>query len=109
MKNHIQGYIRSKHKIGLFYNNVLVSLMTFDNLEGRKKMDDNEWNLSRFCSKLNTNVIGGADKLLKYFIKKYKCERLISFADLDWSDGNLYYKLGFELVNTLKPDYKYIF
>ena len=106
--SHIQGYIRSIIKIGLYYNDELVSLMTFDNSEGRKKMGIGEWNLSRFCSKLNHNVIGGASKLLKYFIKIYNPIRIISFADLDWSVGSLYFNLGFNLVNTLKPDFKYL-
>lgn len=107
-KNHIQGNIRSSIKIGLLYNSELVSIMTFDNLEGRKKMETGGFNLSRFCSKLDTNVIGGASKILKFFIDKYKPKRIISFADLDWSDGNLYFKLGFNLIKTLNPDYKYI-
>ena len=106
--NHIQGYIRSSIKIGLYYGDELVSLMTFDNSEGRNKMEEGGWNLSRFCSKLNINVIGGASKLLNYFIKIYKPQRIISFADLDWSTGELYHRLGFVLKNTLKPDYKLI-
>jgi hypothetical protein len=106
--NHIQGYVRSSIKLGIFYNNELVSLMTFDNSEGRKKMEDGGWNLSRFCNKLNTNVIGSASKLLKYFIKRYNPKRIISFADMDWSLGDLYYKLGFDLVKILNPDYKYL-
>lgn len=106
--NHIQGYVRSMIKLGLIYDGELVSLMVFDNLEGRKKMDINNWNLSRFCNKINTNIVGGASKLFNYFIKKYNPERIISYADMDWSDGNLYYKLGFTLSSILKPDYKYI-
>ena len=107
--NHIQGFIRSNIKIGLYYDNELVSLMTFDQFEGRKKMNESEWNLSRFCSKINTNVIGSASKLLKYFIKTYNPKRVISFADKDWSDGDLYYLLGFELKYELNPDYKYVY
>lgn len=106
--NHIQGFIKSEITIGLYYNDELVSLMIFDRFEGRKKMEDGGWNLSRFCTKLNTNVIGGASKLLNYFIKEFKPKRIISYADMDWSKGDLYYKLGFKMVNTLKPDYKYI-
>lgn len=106
--NHIQGYIRSSVKIGLFFENRLVSLMTFDKSEGRKKMVGGGWNLSRFCSEKNTSVIGGASKLLKYFINNYDPNRIISFADMDWSTGDLYYKLGFNLINTSNPDYKYI-
>lgn len=107
-KNHIQGYIRSTLKMGLYHNGELTSIMTFDNLEGRRKMEEGGWNLSRFCTKLNTNVIGGPSKLLKHFIKKYSPKRIISFADLDWSTGDLYYKLGFSISNISKPDYKYI-
>ena len=71
-------------------------------------MNDDEWNLSRFCNKINTNVIGGASKLLNYFIKNYNPTRIISYADKDWSIGNLYEKLGFSLVKEINPDYKYI-
>lgn len=106
-ESHIQGYVSSSLKIGLFYEGELVSLMTFDHFEGRKKMKDNEWNLSRFCNKLNINVIGGASKLLNYFIKLKKPTRIISFADKSWSNGSLYFKLGFELLSTSYPNYSY--
>ena len=82
--------------------------MTFDNLEGRKRMLDNEWNLNRFCNKLDTNVVGGASRLLNYFIKNNNPTRIISYADKDWSQGDLYYKLGFSNINESKEDYKYI-
>lgn len=107
-KNHIQGYIRSIYKVGLYYKDELVSLMTFDNSEGRNKMEEGGWNLSRFCNKINTNVVGSASKLLNYFIKNKKPTRIISFADLDWSEGDLYYKLNFNLINKLRPDYKWV-
>jgi len=106
--NHIQGRDRSNIKLGLYYEEKLVSIMTFNKLEGRKKMKDNEYNLSRFCNKLNTSVIGGASKLFKYFINKYNPTRVISYADNDWSIGNLYEKLGFNKVHLTKPDYKYL-
>jgi hypothetical protein len=106
-ENHIQGWVNSNIKIGLYHNGELVSLITFDHFEGRKKMNDNEWNLNRFCNKLNTNVLGGASKLLKYFINKYNPKRIISYADKDWSVGNLYEVLNFEKINETSPDYKY--
>lgn len=107
-KNHIQGNDRSVKNIGLYYNDKLVSIMTFNKSEGRKKMVDSEWNLSRFCNILDSNIIGGASKLLSYFIKKYKPFRIISYADKDWSIGELYEKLNFKCVNESGPDYKYI-
>jgi hypothetical protein len=107
-ENHIQGYVPSTLKLGLYYKNELVSLMTFDHFEGRKKMNLDEWNLSRFCNKINTNVLGGASKLLKYFILNYDPSRIISFSDKSWSVGNLYFKLGFLIKNITRPNYYYI-
>jgi hypothetical protein len=106
--NHIQGNVNSKIKLGLYYNNELVSLMTFGS--GRILMGGNktQYELLRFCNKLNTNVIGGAGKLLKYFIKTYQPKQIISYADKRWSQGNLYEKLGFEFIHDSKPNYYYI-
>jgi hypothetical protein len=106
--NHIQGFVNSVVKIGLYYENELVSVMSFDNFEGRKKMEDGGWNLSRFCNIVGFNVVGGASKLLKYFIKKYGPSRIVSYADRDWSVGKLYDTLGFVRVGEGRPDYKYV-
>lgn len=105
--NHIQGKDRSSKKYGLYYNGELVSLMTFNKVEGRKKMKNGEYNLSRFCNKMGISVIGGASKLLHNFIKESKSSRIISYADNDWSIGNLYEKLNFDLISISNPDYKY--
>jgi hypothetical protein len=107
-ENHLQGADKSKIKIGLFYKDELTSLMTFNKLEGRKLLSDDEWNLSRFCTKMNCNVIGGASKLLSFFINQFKPKRIISYADKDWSMGELYENLGFIKISESKPDYKYV-
>ncbi len=106
--NHIQGIDISNIKIGMFFDNELISVMTFNKLEGRKKMKDGCWNLSRFCNKLNFSIVGGSSKMLNFFIKRYKTNRIISYADRDWSTGNLYNKLGFSLLSESNPDYKYV-
>jgi hypothetical protein len=106
--NHIQGFTSSKHKLGLFYNDELVSLMTFG--KGRVAMGGNsdQWELIRFCNKLDTTVIGGASKLLKYFIKTYEPNEIISYADRRWSNGGLYDSLGFDYSHDSKPNYWYV-
>lgn len=103
-KNHIQGFSASKINLGLYFNDELISLMTFGKCRFNKKY---EWELIRFCSKLNTHIIGGAGKLLSYFEKNYNPSSLISYADRKWSQGNLYLKLDFKLDHKSKPDYKY--
>lgn len=106
--NHLQGFVKSNIKLGLYKEDELVSIMLFDKVEGRKKMPSDEWNLSRFCNVLDISVVGGASKLLKHFTKKYLPKRIISYADRNWSTGNLYYKIGFELLYESGPDYKYL-
>jgi len=59
------------------------------------KSMNNEYELLRFCNKLNTSVIGGASKLFKYFVDNFYPENIISYASCDISSGNLYEKLKF--------------
>ena len=109
--NHIQGFIGSKVKIGLFYDNELVSLMTFGSRRiamGKKTTNEGEYELLRFCNKLNTNIIGGASKLFKYFINNYKPQEITTYADRSISQGKLYKILGFELQGKTEPNYYYI-
>ena len=68
----------------------------------------NEWELLRFCNKINHSVIGGASKLFKHFIKYYNPKQLISYADRRWSQGNLYKQLGFNKTHNSIPNYFYV-
>ena len=109
-ENHMQGNAQSSINIGLYYDDELISLMTFGkpriNLGG--KNEDGKYELVRFCNLKDTSVIGGASKLLKYFIKEYSPKEIVSYADKRWSVGNLYTKLGFIHTHDSKPNYFYI-
>ena len=107
-ENHIQGACGSQIKYGLFYNNELVSLMTFGNSRHFIGNGLSQYELLRFCNKLNTRIIGGASKLFKHFINVYQPQSIVSYADRRWSVGNLYDKLNFHLYNTSKPNYYYV-
>ena len=98
--NHIQGFVGSTTKIGLYYDNELVSLMTFT-----KRKEGYE--LSRFCNKLNTTIIGGASKLLKYFTNNNSVN-VYTFSDRVYSNGELYEKIGFKYDSFVKPSYYYV-
>ena len=99
--NHIQGYVDSILKIGLFYMNELVSLMTFNSKE-------KTYELLRFCNKLNTNVVGGVSKLFKNFINNYNPTEIITYSDRSFSQGKIYETLGFNFVSKTDPNYYYI-
>jgi len=73
-----------------------------------QKSEEGSYEMLRFCNKLNINVVGGASKLFKYFIKKFSPIEVISYADRSWSQGNLYEKLGFELHSKTRPNYYYV-
>ena len=71
------------------------------------KQHKQQWELVRFCSKLNTRVIGGASKLFNHFIKIHNPESIVSFSMNDISNGNLYDKLGF-MNDNINKSYWYI-
>ena len=104
-ENHIQGAIGAKVHLGLYYENRLISLMTFGKSRFSKKA---EWELLRFCNKLGYHIPGGAGKLLAHFERNWNPLSLISYADRRWSRGKLYEALGFKLDHISKPDYWYV-
>ena len=101
-RTHIQGEDRSNVKLGLFHQNELIAVMTFCKSRFNKNY---EWELSRYSS--SKHVIGGAGKLLKYFEKVYKPKSLITYADRRFSQGKLYYTLGFIFDHFSLPNYFY--
>jgi hypothetical protein len=108
--NHIQGQTRASVHYGLYNNNELVALASFSKMRGcmgSQTSREGQWELVRFCNTLNTQVIGGADKLLKHFIKDYNPSSIVSFSSNDISDGSLYKRLGFE-KGSMNSSYWYI-
>jgi hypothetical protein len=107
-ENHIQGNVNSKIKIGLYYQNNLISVMTFS--KGRILMGgkENEWELTRFCNKININVVGAAGRLFKYFIKQYLPTKIVSYSDIRLFNGGMYENLGFKRISQSKPNYWYV-
>lgn len=100
--NHFQNNDTSSVNLGLYYNNQLVSVMTFCKPRFNKNY---EWELSRFCNLAGYRVIGGASKLLKYFIKKYNPNNIISYSNIARTTGNLYKQLQFKLIAISEPNY----
>lgn len=96
-RHHLQGASVAKINLGLYTEmGHLVALMTFSN--GRKALNTqstaDEYELVRFVTD-GSSVIGGASKLLKAFVRLYKPNKIISYADLRWSEGNVYETIGF--------------
>lgn len=96
--NHIQGTSKSSVAIGLYYTETLVALMALS------KHNDT-YMLERYAT--SAMVVGGFTKLLKHFTKNYQYDNIVTFADLRWSNGELYKLSGFRLDGSIPPDYSY--
>ena len=102
--NHLQGAVESSVRLGLYFENELVALMTF----GKCRFDKtHEWEMLRFCCKLGYHIPGAAGKLLKHFERVYRPKSLVTYADRRWSTGNLYRVLGFRFIRNSPPNYWY--
>lgn len=108
-ENHRQGNSSSSVRLGLYCDNKLVSLMTFSKRRATIGSDsDGEYELVRFCNKLNTQVIGGASKLFKHFLDIVNPLSVMSFSDRAHTRGNLYKVLGFQEIRRSEPGYVWV-
>lgn len=87
-------------KLGLYYNNELIQVMTFGKPRYNKKY---EYELLRLCTKAGYISVGGAEKLFNYFIKNYNPSTIISYCDNSKFNGNIYKKIGFNLDTYGNP------
>ena len=100
-KNDIEGYSPSTKKIGLLYKNELISLILF-----KRKKDNYE--ILRFCNKLNYDIKGSFFKILSYFTSKHNFKNITLYSSNDYSDDSFYESLKFRKTKEIKPDYKYV-
>lgn len=103
-ENHLQGYAVASVRLGLFYQDELIQIMSFSKSRFDKTI---EWEMIRECSKINCGIVGGKKKLLKYFEKNYKPKSLISYCWKDYFEGKSYTDSGFKLSKETKPNYFY--
>lgn len=75
----------------------LIAVATFSNarkwMKGEKVIRSYEW--TRYASLPGIRVTGGMGRLLKAFINDVHPDDIMSYADLEWSGGNVYETLGF--------------
>lgn len=86
-QNHLMGKGQGKC-VGLFYNGECFCAIQYITR-------NNSIEISRFCNKLNTTVVGGFSKLLS----KIPNKTIISFVDRRYGDGKYLEKLGFKVKN----------
>jgi len=108
-KNHISGNVSNIiNSFGLYFNDTLVSCVSLR--KPLKKKNSNVIEIARFCSLINTKVLGGFSKLLKYikiWTKEKGFEKILTYADLRFGTGNVYEKAGFQKVGVTCLNYWY--
>jgi len=102
--NHLQGSCQSSIRIGLEFDGEIVAVMTFGKPRFNKIAD---WELIRYANKCDLAVVGGASKLLSYF-RKLNTGSIISYANIDHSDGSLYRTIGFTEIGRSDPNYIWV-
>lgn len=103
IENHIHGETFINYSAALIIDDEIISIMTFTYIR------DNIWEVSRFCNKLNTSVVGSEEKLLKFFIKNNNPLKIIYKCDIRLFHSEIYEKLGFKFVSHTNPDYWYVY
>lgn len=95
IENHLMGPGSGK-SFGLFFNDKLISLIQIR----CKNIENKIYEISRFCTVLNTTVIGGFSKLLKFTENTIDMSELFTFIDLRYGTGEYLPKLGFKENKT---------
>lgn len=104
---HIQGGSKQiKINYGAFFGNELIAVMSFKKSWRHGHLDDVPYELTRFATD-GKNYPGVASRLFKMFVTEHTPNRVITYADRRWSNGDLYIAMGFSLDKTSPPSYHY--
>ena len=83
----------------------LIAVGTFSNarkwIKNGKEIRSYEW--TRFASLPGLRISGGMGRILKAFIEEVQPDDIMSYADLEWSEGTVYEQLGFTLEGQKDP------
>ena len=118
--NHSYGDAKCRYRYGLYLKRhtghnaemstsiapgTLVAVATFSNarkwIKGDKTIRSYEW--TRYASLPGVRLSGGMGKLLKAFIEEVHPDDIMTYADLEWSEGKVYEALGFVLEGHKEP------
>ena len=100
--NHINGGVASYINVGLYFNDLLVCIMTFDS------SNKNTYSIIRYCNKINTSIINGYVKLFKYFVKTYDPTRVLLSVDRSMPSNIPLESMQLNKIRIINPRRLYI-
>ena len=115
-RTHSYGDAKSRYHYGIFHKGELVAIAEFSSPRRWNKTINDSGSLApinerivssyewvRYASLPGVRVIGGMGKVLKYFINEKQPDDVMSYADLEWSEGGAYRALGFQAEGSRMP------
>ena len=86
--------------------------VTIQSIRGtwNKKYGDHVIEIARFASELDTQVVGGFSKLLKYakeWAREQTYQKILTYADCRFGSGDVYSECGFKYQGKTSPNYFY--
>lgn len=99
--NSLHGHRNASIYLGLFYQEELIEIMTFGKAYFSKDPSI-DYECIRSITRLNTTVVGGMNKLFKYFISKWNPHKILYYVDYNTHNGSSMDKLGFKLKGYSK-------
>lgn len=107
--HHIQGApAPGTYVAGLTFGDTLVAALCCRHAPTRDaKGRAARWELTRYCVRAGTIVVGGFDRLWTHFLEDVRPPQVVSFSDNRWSAGDLYRRAGFVLSHEVPPSYHY--
>jgi hypothetical protein len=107
-KYHLQNSANASIKIGCYSKDELVGVLGI----GTPRFNDKyEYEVIRLSWKDDVAVVGGLQRLFKYFIRRYRPTSVITYSDLSKFVGTSYLKLGFKTITDKifsEPNYIWV-
>ncbi|RZK50211.1 MAG: hypothetical protein EOO99_03215 [Pedobacter sp.] len=107
--NHQLGYAKQKYHYALRYEGEILAMASFGSIRIMPSKGDqySSSELSRFSVLQDTSIPGALSKLIKAFIHEHPVNDIMTYADRDWTLGNTYLKVGFQLDSIQEPQIIY--
>lgn len=100
-KHHRQGlptYGKARFNVGCYYNNELVGVCSFSNPRTKEKKRNYQQELVRMAFPNDVRVVGGASKMIKFYIDTIKPRSLFTYQTTGGEHTDVYKLAGLTLV-----------
>lgn len=100
---HRQGLPRMskrRYDIGLFHQDTLVGEASFSSPRTREKAKKYQQELIRMTFKTDVQIIGGASKMIKYYIDTFKPRNFFTYQTMSGKKSDVYEKSNMQCVET---------